>query len=218
MNTFKTGDQYNRIGIDYIASQEEFFREDDWSRKLVLARIGEISNKNVVDAGCGHGVETRLLLQGKPKSVIAFDPSDVMIDEAKRRVVSDSVTFSVSDFTSIPTENNSVDVLVSCFSLHYMDDIDVAYREVHRVLKKGGRAIFVVPHPLDSQSRCSSGVVSVKLYDDVVVTYPAHNREDYFSPYIIDNFDISELEEKTIPEVSTTIPAVMAYTLTKKIV
>ena len=212
--------QYNEIGRHYISAQEEFFQNNDWSRALVLERVGEIFNKVIVDAGCGHGVETRLILEGSPKNVIAFDPSTYMIEEAKKRTDSEVVEFVVGDFSHIPADDVSVDTLISCFSLHYMDDIDTAYKEVARVLKQGGKSVFVVPHPEDSAARKTTPndrSVMVELYGDkVTASYPIHTIDEYFSNYANEHFEISQQEEVILREVSSDRPSVLAFSFTKK--
>ena len=212
--------QYDEIGEHYIDSQEKFFRENDWSRALILERIGEIFNKVIIDAGCGHGTETRLILEGSPKNIIAFDPSAYMIEEARKRTSSDLVEFVIGDFSHIPATDASTDTLVSCFSLHYMDDIDAAYREVVRVLKQGGRSVFVVPHPEDSAARkinADDRSIEVGLYGDkVTVSYPVHTLREYFSDYAQEHFEISQQEEVVLPEVSSDRPSVLAFSFTKK--
>lgn len=213
--------QYNEIGKAYISAQEKFFADNDWSRKLILDRVGDVTGKVVVDAGCGHGVETRLLLESNPQKIIAFDPSSVMLEEAHSRTQDENVVFVEGDFSHIPAEDVSTDVLVSCFSLHYMQDIDQAYQEIYRILKPLGRAVIVVPHPEDSHARKlkqgTEGLVKVPIYsDEVTVSYPVHTMEEYFSKFQKGHFDVLDLEELVMNEVSPDYPAILAFTLVKK--
>jgi len=212
--------QYEALGAEYIRSQEAYFGNGDWSRQLVLERLGDVVGKNVIDAGCGHGVETRLILEQHPGKVIAFDPSSFMLTEAKKRTESPLVDFREGNFEQIPADDNSADVLVACFSLHYTNNLELAYNELHRVLKTGGHAVFVIPHPDDSHARRveqgNVDLIEVKIYDKVVVRYPVHTMEEYVSPYVEQNFTISQAVEFLLPEVSKETPAVFAYTLTKR--
>ena len=50
-----------------------------------------------------------------------------------------------SSITELPFEDNSLDCVVTVSSLEFVEDIDAACREVHRVLAPGG--IFVVITP-----------------------------------------------------------------------
>lgn len=44
---------------------------------------------------------------------------------------------------SLPFENESFDIVISRYSAHHWYDVGKALREVKRVLKPGGRAIFM---------------------------------------------------------------------------
>lgn len=212
--------QYDALGERYIKSQEAYFGDGDWSRRLILERLGDVTGKSVVDAGCGHGVETRLILEQNPKNVIAFDPSVFMLVEAKKKTNSTLVEFRQGAFEHIPADDSSADALVACFSLHYANDLGQAYAEVNRVLRSGGRAVFVAPHPDDSHARKvvqgGKNMIEVKIYDEVVVTYPVHTMDEYISEYVQQHFTVSQAVEFLLPEVSKEIPAVFAYTLTKR--
>lgn len=213
--------QYDKIGTAYINEQENFFGNADWSREMVLSRIGIIEGKIGIDAGCGHGVETRLLLASKPKEIFAFDTSLLMLKEAKERTQEDNVHFIQGNFLKIPIAQDTADFLVACFSLHYVADIDAAYREIHRVLKKEGKAIIVVPHPEHSKANSSTidqnGLLQIPIYDNkVIVKYPTHTIAEYYSTYAKKNFETIDIEERILPDVSEAYPSVLAFTLIKK--
>ena len=68
----------------------------------VLDRLPLEGDERVLDAGCGSGRVTELLLERLPRGhVVALDGSAAMIDEARRRLapaaVEDRVSFVVAD-------------------------------------------------------------------------------------------------------------------------
>jgi ubiquinone/menaquinone biosynthesis C-methylase UbiE len=50
-----------------------------------------------------------------------------------------------ADGACLPFSNGSLDLIHGCGVLHHMEDIDKAAREIRRVLRPGGRAVFIEP-------------------------------------------------------------------------
>jgi demethylmenaquinone methyltransferase/2-methoxy-6-polyprenyl-1,4-benzoquinol methylase len=53
-------------------------------------------------------------------------------------------------FAAIPVEDSSRDAVVSGYAIRYASDLDAAFREVHRVLRPGGRMVIlemIAPRP-----------------------------------------------------------------------
>jgi ArsR family transcriptional regulator len=102
----------------------------------------------VVDLGCGVGHATEAIAPFV-KQVVAVDRSTAMLEAAKRRLSGHSnVKFFEAEASEIPVADASADVIVLVLVLHFIEDIPAVLRECARVLKPGGRALFVdlVPH------------------------------------------------------------------------
>ena len=91
--------------VDWAA--EDYHRvaapQEDWGRE-VLARLDLRGDETVLDAGCGSGRVTRLLLERLPEGrVIGVDASPSMIDTAARDAAPDSdrVELIVSDLLDL---------------------------------------------------------------------------------------------------------------------
>ena len=109
--------------------------------------LGDVTGKRIVDFGCGSGGNT-VLLANRGAQVVGVDISADLIQLARRRL---EVTgrhrgaeFVVGSAHDLPFPDNSVDVVFGIAILHHLD-LDLVSREVHRVLKPGGRAIFQEP-------------------------------------------------------------------------
>jgi ubiquinone/menaquinone biosynthesis C-methylase UbiE len=93
-----------------------------------------------------------------------MDISESLTGFAKRRAavnqVSDGVNYVVASAYDIPLPDESVDVVFGIAILHHLD-LALSAREVKRVLKKGGRAIFQEPV---RNSRLIRGVRSLVPY------------------------------------------------------
>ncbi len=109
--------------------------------------LGDVRNKTVLEYGCGDGLNTVVLARRGAK-VIALDISPDLIDIARQRLtvnnINADVEFIVGSAHQVPLPNESVDVVFGMAILHHLD-LPVSAREVHRVLRTGGRAIFQEP-------------------------------------------------------------------------
>lgn len=109
--------------------------------------LGDVRGKSVLEFGCGSG-ENTVLLARRGAEVCALDISEALIQVAKRRLevngISGGVKFCVASAYEIPLPDESVDVVFGMAILHHLE-LEPAAREVRRVLRKGGRAIFKEP-------------------------------------------------------------------------
>jgi 2-polyprenyl-3-methyl-5-hydroxy-6-metoxy-1,4-benzoquinol methylase len=115
--------------------------------EYAFALLGNIQGLTVLDFGCGTG-ENSLLLATRGARVIGVDISASLIQLANRRLetngLSAAAKFVVGSCHDIPLSSKSVDIIVGIAVLHHLN-MDLAAREVFRVLKDGGRAIFQEP-------------------------------------------------------------------------
>ena len=109
--------------------------------------LGDVQGKTVLDLGCGDG-ENTVLLARRGAQVKALDISDELIKIARNRLVANNINSGVEFFVGsahdLPLADESVDVVFGMAILHHLE-LPLVAREVHRILRKGGRAIFSEP-------------------------------------------------------------------------
>ncbi len=109
--------------------------------------LGDVQGKMVVDLGCGSG-ENTILLARRGAQVCAVDISANLVALARQRMkingVTEGVRFFVGSAYDLPFADESVDVVFGAAILHHLD-LSLTAREVRRVLRPGGRAIFLEP-------------------------------------------------------------------------
>jgi ubiquinone/menaquinone biosynthesis C-methylase UbiE len=108
--------------------------------------LGDVNGKTVLEYGCGRGIYT-VSLADRGARVIAFDISPEMLVLARKRVEVNrckGVELLLGSAHSLPFPDESIDVIFGMAILHHLD-LEIASREVRRVLRKGGRAIFKEP-------------------------------------------------------------------------
>lgn len=115
--------------------------------EYAYALLGDVAGRRVVDFGCGSGANTALLA-GRGAHVWGIDISEDLLRLAQRRLrVSgrdDGATFIAGSAHDMPFPDGSIDVVFGMAILHHLD-LDLVSREVRRVLRPGGRAIFKEP-------------------------------------------------------------------------
>lgn len=109
--------------------------------------LGDMRGQRVLEAGCGSG-ENSLMLAHRGARVLGLDISASLISVARERMavndITDGVTFMIGSAHDLPLENDSVDVIFGIAILHHLE-LPLVAREIKRVLRKGGRAIFQEP-------------------------------------------------------------------------
>lgn len=107
--------------------------------------LGDVRGKTVLDYGCGSG-ENALLLASRGAMVTGIDISPELIEIAKLRLEINGLAAEFRAISGYDTglPDASVDVVFCIAILHHLD-LELARREVLRVLKPGGALIVQEP-------------------------------------------------------------------------
>ena len=101
--------------------------------------------KVVLDIASGEGYGTNLLAKNA-KEAIGVDVSESVIEHAQKKYKSDNLSFKVGSTSSIPLEDNSVDLFVSFETIEHHDEHEKMMEEICRVLKDDGILIISSPN------------------------------------------------------------------------
>jgi ubiquinone/menaquinone biosynthesis C-methylase UbiE len=93
----------------------------------------------IVDVGCGTGRFSQPLANRFKARVIGVDPSQKMLEVARRKLQSDRVEFRHAPADSLPLTQGSADIVFMSMVFHHLDDTSAAARDCRRVLDKHGR-------------------------------------------------------------------------------
>ncbi len=115
---------------------------------IIEELIGDPAGMDSLDLGCGFGDMGRYLLDQGVKSYIGIDPSEKMIDAARKRISAERVIFETASVESFDWTMNSYDLVMARLVFHYVEDLDAIIKKIHQALKTKGVLIFSVEHPV----------------------------------------------------------------------
>jgi malonyl-CoA O-methyltransferase len=111
-------------------------------RDELLSRVDALRNAPaaLLDLGTGTGAAAAALKRRFPRTrVVAADISAPMLEVARRRSrFWRRIECELADAHALPFADQSFDLVFSNLMLQWTDPLDVALREIHRVLRPGG--------------------------------------------------------------------------------
>lgn len=145
-----SADDYDGFASDYDEENASSLLNAHYERPAVLALLGDLSGRRILDAGCGSGpLAAELVARGA--DVSGLDGSPAMVELARRRL-GEVVPLTVHDLAEpLPYEDESFDDVVASLVLHYLQDWEGPLAEIRRVLKPGGRLVASINHPFVRQ-------------------------------------------------------------------
>src|SRR5574340_1781093 len=143
-----------------------------------------MDGETVVDLGSGAGIDVFLSANKVSKSgkVIGIDMTDEMLEKAMANAKNYNyahVEFRKGDIEkNIPVDDGTVDAVISNCVINLTSDKTSAFREVHRILKVGGRMVIsdlvtdteLDPIQVDAEQWCSciDGALTQEHYIDSI--------------------------------------------------
>lgn len=138
-----------------------------YERPATISLLPQVRGKKILDAGCAAGWYTKWLLD-KGASVIALDFSPNMIKMTKKRVGNSAKV--IRDDLNEPLnfiEDESIDIILSSLTLHYIKNWNLVMSEFNRILNSDGELIISIHHPF--------------------MDFRVFNRENYFLTELLDD-------------------------------
>jgi len=147
---------------------------------LTHAQVRE--GETILDLGSGGGIDVfrASKLVGEKGKVIGLDATPEMIFRARETAKKhdyQNVEFRLGEIEHMPIESNSVDLVISNCVLNLVPDKRLAFKEIYRVLKPGGR-IAISDMVATQESRkvikpeewaaCIAGAVTFEEYRDIL--------------------------------------------------
>lgn len=110
--------------------------------------LPDLSNKQVLDLGCGFGWHCRYARQQQASSVIGVDISDNMLRKAREMTDDPHISYQLMPIEDIQFSPAQFDVVISSLAIHYIESFAAICNKVYDLLKPEGRFVFSVEHPI----------------------------------------------------------------------
>lgn len=123
--------------------------------------IPDLEGKSVLDLGCGYGWHCKYAVQKGAYAVFGIDSSKKMIAKAIEINSDEKIKYSLCGINEYNYPENSYDFVISNLVLHYIENLEEVYQNVHHTLKSGGCFLFNIEHPV-----FTAGVGQDWIYND----------------------------------------------------
>ncbi len=124
--------------------------QDQYWRKRAVTRLSPQSGERFLDIATGTADLALEIIRNVPKGavqVVGMDFSEKMLELARQKIDSldkaNSIQLECGSAESLPFEDNSFDGTTTAFGIRNFFDIGRSLREMHRVLKPGGRCVIL---------------------------------------------------------------------------
>ncbi|MGA8747141.1 MAG: methyltransferase domain-containing protein [Solirubrobacterales bacterium] len=124
---------------DATAYQRVSVPHEEWAKAL-LERLPLVGSETVLDAGCGTGRVTRMLIERLPRGrVIGVDGSEAMVEKVGEVLRAQDEALR-ADLTTLELADR-VDAVISSAVFHWVLDHEALFSRLHACLVPGGRLV-----------------------------------------------------------------------------
>ncbi len=159
-NEIEHGKYLKRQGAGGIWGWETVAGRRRWSRRVKMLTDHITSGMIALEIGCGSGYFTKELAKTNAE-ITAIDISQDLLDIAKKNVQSEHVKFFIDNAYDMNFDDCSFDTVIGSSVLHHLD-IDLALKEIYRVLKPDGSVYFTEPNMLNPQIALQKNIPYLK--------------------------------------------------------
>jgi len=152
---------WDRIATDWVAHADTNDYRNLYLMPRLLALLGEVAGKTVLDLGCGEGGYARELAR-RGAVVTGVDGSAQLIQVARERTKAHGAAVRLVHANANALDDleaGQFDIVVAAMSLMDVEDYGGTIAEVRRVLRNGGELVMSITHP------CFSAPVSRWIRD-----------------------------------------------------
>jgi len=134
----------NEVIISFENYIKRFPELYDYLADIVKKNISKsVKNPLVIDLGCGPGLLTHTIFRKIPNvKIVDIDPSPKMLEFANKNNENKNFETRLGNSENLPVTNDSVDIVVSRFSLTYWKKPRESFAEINRVLKPKGKFVL----------------------------------------------------------------------------
>jgi len=126
----------------------------------LLALLPDLSDRRVLDLGCGAGQLARYLATHGAAEVVGVDLSERMLELARTQWAHSRVSYQRASIEEMTFSRARFDLVVSVLALHYVDNYPRLIARIAEWLTRGGVLVFSTEHPIFTARLPDDGWVS----------------------------------------------------------
>ena len=107
----------------------------------------DVTNKSILDLGCGYGENDKFYKELGAKYVLGTDISEKMIEKANEINKIDGIEYKVIAMEDISSIDKKFDIIISSLAFHYIKNFDKLIKDCYKLLNKDGYLVFSQEHP-----------------------------------------------------------------------
>ena len=174
----------------------------DLDKSVTIESLSNIDFFKVLELGCGSGKNTEWLIT-KADKLVGLDFSKNMLDQARKKVKTDKVTFINTDLNeNWPVNDNSFDLATINLTLEHIETLDHIFNSLFMKLTQGGKCFVCELHPKKQLS--GSKARFEKNGDEIALDVFYHSELEYIESAEKAGFNLIVKKEwydnkKTVP-------------------
>lgn len=132
---------YSKVIIPFFYDFSMDSEQINQGRKSLLSRITE---SKVVEIGFGTAINLKFY-PDNVKQIIGIDANEGMLKQAEKKFQDSKIKVEIIHQNSeiLPFDDNSVEAVVSTYTLCSIKNVESALKEIYRVLKPSGKYYFL---------------------------------------------------------------------------
>lgn len=171
-----TKEAYNNWAETYDSAENPTRSLDE---KVVRTELIDIAGKDIVEAGCGTG-KNSVHFAKYAKSLQAFDLSENMLAEARKKVNGPNAKFLIHDITQTwSIEDESCDLVSINLILEHIENINFVLQQAFRILRKKGRLFICELHPSKQEKGSVARFTDDKSNKEIKLVSFFHSKKDF---------------------------------------
>ncbi len=158
-----------------VRLRDRFYREERHPYRIFeqcVESLIEPGTRVLLDAGCGRTVPVLRKFQGKVAALIGVELVDFTDVPA-------GIEVHQADLSAIPVATSSVDLIMSRSVFEHLTDPESVYRELARVLRPGGKIVFLTANMWDYGTQVAR-LVPNRFHGRIVKAVEGREEEDTF--------------------------------------
>ncbi|MBE0570289.1 MAG: class I SAM-dependent methyltransferase [Ignavibacteriaceae bacterium] len=132
---------YSNVIVPFFYDYSMDSKKINEGRKSILNKITE---EEIVEIGFGTGINLKFYPQNV-KKIIGVDANNGMLQQAEKKISNGRFKIELINQSSesLPFPDNTINAVLSTYTLCSIKEINSALEEIYRVLKPGGKYYFL---------------------------------------------------------------------------